>query len=65
MTSLPFFGKALGAIACGPIAERWGRKKAVLVLAILSLMYVCPHNVENAPKTGMRRLTLCNKVVYY
>lgn len=38
MTSLPFLGKALGAIACGPIAERWGRKKAVLVLAVISFM---------------------------
>ena len=40
MTSLPFLGKALGAIACGPIAERYGRKACVLVLAILSFMYV-------------------------
>lgn len=38
MTSLPFLGKALGAIACGPIAERFGRKTCVLVLACLSFM---------------------------
>jgi SP family sugar:H+ symporter-like MFS transporter len=38
MTSLPFLGKALGSIACGPIAEKLGRKKAVLALAILSFM---------------------------
>ncbi|KAM0454350.1 hypothetical protein ACHAPV_008429 [Trichoderma viride] len=31
MTSLPFLGKALGAIACGPIAERFGRKIGVLL----------------------------------
>ncbi|KAH8812767.1 general substrate transporter [Xylogone sp. PMI_703] len=40
MTSLPFLGKALGAIACGPIAEKLGRKHAVLVLAILSFIGV-------------------------
>ncbi|KIW52225.1 hypothetical protein PV05_07884 [Exophiala xenobiotica] len=40
MTSLPFLGKAMGAIACGPIAERFGRKTAVLVLAILSFIGV-------------------------
>lgn len=40
MTSLPFLGKALGAIACGPIAERYGRKMCVLVLACLSFMWV-------------------------
>ncbi|KAK5221948.1 hypothetical protein LTR72_006204 [Exophiala xenobiotica] len=40
MTSLPFLGKAMGAIACGPIAERFGRKAAVLVLAILSFVGV-------------------------
>lgn len=38
MTSLPFLGKAIGAIVCGSIAERWGRKAAVMVLAILSFM---------------------------
>ncbi|PON24201.1 hypothetical protein TGAM01_v206889 [Trichoderma gamsii] len=40
MTSLPFLGKALGAIACGPIAERFGRKMCVLVLACLSFIGV-------------------------
>ncbi|KAK5194523.1 hypothetical protein LTR99_003025 [Exophiala xenobiotica] len=40
MTSLPFLGKAMGATACGPIAERFGRKAAVLVLAILSFVSV-------------------------
>ncbi|KKP01800.1 hypothetical protein THAR02_06098 [Trichoderma harzianum] len=40
MTSLPFLGKALGAIACGPIAERYGRKMCVLVLACLSFIGV-------------------------
>ena len=44
MTSLPFLGKAMGAIACGPIAERFGRKTAVLVLAILSFMSVLSHH---------------------
>ena len=38
MTSLPFLGKALGAIACGPIAERFGRKMWGLGLACLSFM---------------------------
>ncbi|KAK1247611.1 hypothetical protein MKX07_002520 [Trichoderma sp. CBMAI-0711] len=40
MTSLPFLGKALGAIACGSIAERFGRKMCVLVLACLSFVGV-------------------------
>ncbi|KAL6860807.1 general substrate transporter [Trichoderma novae-zelandiae] len=40
MTSLPFLGKALGAMACGPIAERFGRKMCVLVLACLSFVGV-------------------------
>lgn len=38
MTSLPFLGKALGAIACGPIAERFGRKMCIIVIAALSFM---------------------------
>ncbi|KAL7796135.1 general substrate transporter [Trichoderma ceciliae] len=40
MTSLPFLGKALGAIACGSIAERFGRKMCVLILACLSFIGV-------------------------
>lgn len=38
MNSSPFLGKLLGVMACGPIAERWGRKMAVLVMAIISLI---------------------------
>ncbi|OJJ42559.1 hypothetical protein ASPZODRAFT_76492 [Penicilliopsis zonata CBS 506.65] len=40
MTSMPFFGKAIGAACCGWIAERYGRKVAVAVLAITSLVGV-------------------------
>ncbi|CAK7237081.1 hypothetical protein SBRCBS47491_009855 [Sporothrix bragantina] len=40
MTSLPFLGKALGAITCGWISERWGRKKAILGLVGLSFLGV-------------------------
>lgn len=40
MTATPFLGKAVGCIVCGPIAEKWGRKFAILGLCILSLMYV-------------------------
>lgn len=36
ITSLPFLGKAVGAVACGAIAERFGRKKCVLVLVVVS-----------------------------
>lgn len=38
MTSLPFLGKAIGAMICGPIAEKFGRKNAVLALAVMSFM---------------------------
>ncbi|KAM0331477.1 hypothetical protein ACHAQA_003153 [Verticillium albo-atrum] len=38
MTATPFLGKLVGVIACGPVAERWGRKKAMLILAIVSLV---------------------------
>lgn len=40
MTATPFFGKLIGAIACGSVAERWGRKRAILVLSIISLVGV-------------------------
>jgi MFS transporter, SP family, sugar:H+ symporter len=38
MTATPFFGKLIGAICCGHIAERWGRKVAVFILACVSLV---------------------------
>jgi MFS family permease len=38
MTSTPFIGKALGAIGCGIIAERWGRRNAIFWLCMLSFM---------------------------
>ncbi|SPO00277.1 related to RGT2 - Sensor of high external glucose concentrations [Cephalotrichum gorgonifer] len=40
MTATPFFGKLVGAIACGKIAERWGRRRALLCLACISLVGV-------------------------
>lgn len=40
MTSTPFFGKLIGAIACGRVSERWGRKRAILALACISLLGV-------------------------
>lgn len=40
MTSLPFLGKAIGAVSCGWIAERFGRRLAVLGLVILSFVGV-------------------------
>ncbi|OTA81397.1 hypothetical protein M434DRAFT_37544 [Hypoxylon sp. CO27-5] len=40
MTATPFFGKLIGAIACGRVAERWGRKKAIMILSIISLVGV-------------------------
>ncbi|KAH8652178.1 general substrate transporter [Xylariales sp. PMI_506] len=40
MTSLPFLGKALGAMSCGWIAERYGRRLSVLGLVILSFIGV-------------------------
>lgn len=40
MTSTPFFGKLVGALACGPICERWGRRYALAILALISLVGV-------------------------
>ncbi|KAI0475072.1 general substrate transporter [Xylariaceae sp. FL0804] len=40
MTSTPFFGKAIGCISAGYIAERWGRKRAILCLCIISFVGV-------------------------
>ncbi|RSL90416.1 hypothetical protein CEP52_014578 [Fusarium oligoseptatum] len=38
MTSTPFFGKLVGAITCGSVSERWGRKMAIFILACISLL---------------------------
>jgi len=38
MTATPFFGKAIGCIGAGWIAERWGRKMAILGLCITSVI---------------------------
>ncbi|KAF4336084.1 hexose transporter 2 [Fusarium beomiforme] len=40
MTSVPFIGKALGTVICGIIAERWGRKIAIMGLIIASFVGV-------------------------
>ncbi|KAH8901655.1 general substrate transporter [Thozetella sp. PMI_491] len=40
MTSLPFLGKALGAMSCGWVAERFGRRMAILGLVVLSYIGV-------------------------
>lgn len=40
MTSTPFFGKLVGALVCGPICERWGRRYALAILALISLVGV-------------------------
>ncbi|KAJ4112162.1 hypothetical protein NW768_011741 [Fusarium equiseti] len=40
MTSIPFFGKALGVVICGVIAERWGRKIAIMGLIVASFVGV-------------------------
>ncbi|KAG5766045.1 hypothetical protein H9Q72_005889 [Fusarium xylarioides] len=40
MTSVPFIGKALGTVICGVIAERWGRKIAIMGLIIASFVGV-------------------------
>ena len=38
MTSTPFIGKALGAIACGIICEKFGRRSAIFWLCVLSFI---------------------------
>ena len=38
MNAVPFLGKAAGTVICGPIAEKWGRRAAVIGLCALSLM---------------------------
>ncbi|TQV95205.1 hypothetical protein V2A60_009747 [Cordyceps javanica] len=40
MTATPFFGKLIGALACGPVCERWGRRAALAVLACISVVGV-------------------------
>ncbi|KAM0665207.1 hypothetical protein ACQRIT_006073 [Beauveria bassiana] len=40
MTATPFLGKAVGCVICGPIAEKRGRKFAILGLCILSFIGV-------------------------
>ncbi|KAF9767006.1 hypothetical protein IL306_000482 [Fusarium sp. DS 682] len=40
MTSVPFIGKALGTVICGIIAERWGRRIAIMGLIIASFVGV-------------------------
>lgn len=40
MTATPFIGKLIGALACGPICERWGRRAALAVLACISVVGV-------------------------
>ncbi|KAJ6780539.1 hypothetical protein PWT90_03176 [Aphanocladium album] len=40
MTATPFFGKLIGALVCGPICERWGRRAALAVLACISVVGV-------------------------
>ncbi|KAK4234450.1 general substrate transporter [Achaetomium macrosporum] len=40
MTATPFLGKAAGCIACGWIAEKWGRRAAILGICIVSFVGV-------------------------
>ncbi|KAJ3459110.1 hypothetical protein MRS44_015183 [Fusarium solani] len=40
MASTPFFGKLVGAITCGSVSERWGRKMAIFILVCISLVGV-------------------------
>lgn len=38
MNSTPFLGKLIGTLACAPLMEKYGRKSAILVVAIVSLV---------------------------
>ncbi len=40
MTATPFFGKLIGALVCGPICERWGRRASLAGLACISVVGV-------------------------
>ncbi|VUC26093.1 unnamed protein product [Clonostachys rosea] len=40
MTATPFLGKAAGCIACGWIAEKWGRRASILGICIVSFVGV-------------------------
>jgi sugar porter (SP) family MFS transporter len=40
MTSMPFLGKLVATLLCSPFQERWGRKKAMLAVAGISLVGV-------------------------
>ncbi|KIM95344.1 hypothetical protein OIDMADRAFT_45246 [Oidiodendron maius Zn] len=50
LNSFPFFGKLIGALACGPISERWGRKSAVGILACISLVGVTLQTSATTPE---------------
>jgi MFS transporter, SP family, sugar:H+ symporter len=38
MNSTPFLGKLIGTLACAPLMERYGRKSAILVIAVISII---------------------------
>ncbi|KAH6976446.1 general substrate transporter [Ilyonectria sp. MPI-CAGE-AT-0026] len=40
MTATPFLGKAAGCIVCGWVAERWGRRAAIILLCVVSFIGV-------------------------
>lgn len=48
MTAVPFLGKAAGTVVCGPIAEKWGRRAAIIGLCALSFMFVLPIKSSSA-----------------
>ncbi|KAI0019703.1 general substrate transporter [Xylariomycetidae sp. FL0641] len=61
MTATPFIGKALGCIACGPIAERWGRKAAILALCIVAFVGV---TLQTATVSSVAQFTLGRIITY-
>ncbi|KAH8553034.1 general substrate transporter [Umbelopsis sp. PMI_123] len=38
MNSTPFLGKLIGTLACAPLMEKYGRKSAIIVIAVISIV---------------------------
>ncbi|KAI1342880.1 general substrate transporter [Xylariaceae sp. FL0016] len=61
MTSTPFLGKAIGCMVAGGIAERWGRKAAILALCTTSFVGV---TLQTASFTSVAQFTIGRIITY-
>lgn len=49
MNSTPMLGKLLGALICGPVTERFGRRPTMIILAFLSIICCVLQTASRAP----------------